>query len=403
MRENFLHYIWLYKKFKTLYLRTTQQEAIQILSSGSPNSCSGPDFFNAQMYIGDQLWAGNVEIHIRSSDWYIHNHQLDRNYDNVILHVVWEHDTEIYRNDNSPIPTLELATVVEKNAADHYYKLFSKEQRWINCEYDFAQVDTLIMYNWLERLYIERLERKTQDIKGLLETSKNNWEAVFFKMLAKNFGLKVNGEAFLSIANSFDFSIVLKLRSKPMHLEALFFGQADLLVSEIQDDHVIRLQNEYAFLKQKFNLRNHNIQPLQFFRLRPSNFPTIRLSQLAQVYYHREHLFSKAIKATTQKELYHLFNVSASSYWNNHFTFGKVSRPSKKNISRSFIDLLIINTIVPLKFAYAKYIGEDNTDHVIALIQEVRSEKNSITEAFNKLRPISESAMESPGTYSAQK
>ena len=201
MQEDFLHYIWKHKKFEISNLKTTNNEMVSIISVGTHNQNTGPDFFNAQINIAEQLWAGNVEIHVKSSDWFLHNHETDSNYDNVILHVVWEHDTDVFRKDNSNIPTLEIKQYVSKEALNNYEKLFSKSQKWINCEQDFSSVDDFIVNNWLERLYFERLERKSEIIKQLLSDSKNDWEAVLFKMLTKNFGLKVNGDSFLQLAN----------------------------------------------------------------------------------------------------------------------------------------------------------------------------------------------------------
>ena len=235
MQEDFLHYIWKLKKFDTSDLKTTNNEVVEIVSVGEHNQNSGPDFFNSQLKIGNQFWAGNVEIHIKSSDWFVHNHEIDSAYDNVILHVVWEHDTEVFRKDNTEISTIELKKYVSKTALENYQKLFSKSDTWINCENDFKSVDDFTISNWLERLYFERLERKSNEIEKLLKSSSNNWEAVLFKRLAKNFGLKVNGESFLSLANSIEFSIIRKQQSNLLSLEALLFGQAGFLEDDIQE------------------------------------------------------------------------------------------------------------------------------------------------------------------------
>ncbi len=395
MQEDFLHYIWKHKKLEVTNLKTSNNQTVQIVSGGQHNLNSGPDFFNAQLKIDDQLWAGNVEIHIKSSDWFVHNHEVDSAYDNVILHVVWEHDTEVFRKDNTEIPTIELKKYVSKEALENYQKLFSKSDKWINCEHDFKSVDDFTITNWLERLYFERLERKFQDIEKLLKSSANNWEAVLFKMLAKNFGLKVNGESFLSIANSIDFSIVRKQQSNLMSLEALLFGQAGLLDDSIQEPYFIELVNEYKFLTQKFNLSNVTVTPLQFFRLRPPNFPTIRLSQLANLYHQHQNIFSKIIESHLVEDFYKLFKVGTSSFWDTHYTFGKTSKNSKKLITKSFIDLLLINTIIPIKFSYSKQIGKPNEESILQLIQGIASEKNNIVEKFNDLKPVSKSALES--------
>ncbi len=395
MQEDFLHYIWKYKKFDFSNLKSTTNEPILVATVGQHNLNAGPDFFNAQLTIGQQLWAGNVEIHIKSSDWFLHNHEQDKAYDNVILHVVWEHDTEVFRKDNTAIPTLQLKDFTNKAVLNNYEKLFSKNGKWINCENDFDTIDDFVLNNWLERLYLERLERKSEVIQQLLNTTKNDWEAVFFIMLAKNFGLKVNGEAFFSLAKSIDFSIVRKTQSDIKSLEALFFGQAGLLDDDIQSAYYLELVKDYQFLKHKFKLENHQVLPLQFFRLRPPNFPTIRLSQLASLYVNHKNLFSKVIETNALSDFYKLFNVSTSEFWKTHYTFQKESTSSIKVLTKSFIDLLLINTILPIKFCYSKEKGQDNDAIFLEIANQMASEKNSIIEAFNRLKKVATSSLHS--------
>lgn len=394
MQEDFLHYIWKHKKFNASALKTTKGEAVAIINLGQHNHNAGPDFFNGQLRINGQLWAGNVEIHIKSSDWYVHNHEKDAAYDNVILHVVWEHDTEIFRKDNTQIATVELKPYVDSGLLTNYQKLMQSKS-WINCESDFCNTNDFVLHNWLERLFIERLERKSNDISVLLKASNNNWEAVLFKMLAKNFGLKVNGASFLSLSNSFDFSILRKLRNNVLDVEALFFGQTSLLNEDCQDVYFLDLQKRYQFLKQKFSLQQQGITPLQFFRLRPPNFPTIRLSQLANLYTKEHGLFSKVISLQTKDEFYKLFSVETSEFWQTHYTFSKASKTSKKKLTKAFIDLLIINTIIPIKFSYAKANGKATESEVFGIISSLKLESNSITEAFLKLKPMEKNALTS--------
>ncbi|OUS03157.1 hypothetical protein A9Q86_01690 [Flavobacteriales bacterium 33_180_T64] len=397
MRENFLYYIWQHKKFNVLHLKTTQLEPLEIISVGFLNLDSGPDYFNGQLRIGEQLWAGNIEIHVKSSDWYIHNHECDPAYDNVILHVVYEHDTEIFRNDNSIIPTLELKAYIDKTVLKNYYKLSLSQSKWINCEHDFPKIDAFTLNNWLERLFFERLERKSQTIEALLKASNNDWEAVLFKLLAKNFGLKVNGDSFLSLANSFDFSVIRKLQSNLDSLEALFFGQVGMLDKAVYIPYAIKLKEEYAFLKQKFQLETVGVIPFQFFRLRPSNFPTIRLSQLASLYCNEQQLFSKVISMHKLSAFYELFEVTTATFWKTHYTFEKETKSVVKKITKSFIELLLINTILPIKFCYAKQRGEDMNQIIIDVLSLITSEKNSIIEGFNRLKNVSDSALKSQG------
>jgi len=395
VREDFLHYLWNYKKFKTTDLKTCNGESVIIKSVGAHNQNSGPDFFNAHIIINDQLWAGNVEMHLKSSDWYLHNHQTDANYDNVILHVVWEHDVEIQRKDQTVIPTLELKNYVSPEVLNNYKTLFTKAKKWINCEHEFAEVDDFLISNWLERLYLERLEQKSETINKLLKASNNDWEAVLFTMLAKNFGLKVNGDAFFSMAKSLKFTVVRKLSNDASDLEALFFGQSGLLEMDIEDEYYLELKSKYSFLKQKFQLDNLGVLPVQFFRLRPSNFPTIRLSQLAKLYSCQTSLFSDIIYAAKKEDFYELFNISTSEYWDMHYNFGVTSKTSKKVLTKSFIDLLIINTIIPLFFAYNKSKGENVDQQIIDLISNLSPEKNTILKKFESLKKINKSALQS--------
>lgn len=395
MHEDFLHYLWKHNKIDVLNLVTTDFETIEIVSVGQHNLNSGPDFFNAQLRIAEQHWAGNVEIHLKSSDWFLHNHEVDKAYDNVILHVVWEHDTDVFRKDNSKLPTLVLKNFVNEATIKNYHSLMNNKEQWINCENDFGKVEEFIIQNWLERLYIERIESKTELILEHLKKSNNDWESVLFKMLAKNFGLKVNGEAFLSLANSVDFSVIRKLQSNIKQLEALFFGQANLLNETTEDAYYKNLHYEYNYLKQKFKLNNDGVLPFQFFRLRPINFPTIRIAQLAMIYGSQQNLFSKLIGLNKLKDFYSIFSNHTTEFWQSHYTFSRSSKPMKKSISKSFIDLLLINTIIPLQYCYQKQNGIDNHEDILKLIQEIKSEKNGIVDKFQSLKPVSISAMES--------
>jgi hypothetical protein len=393
IKEDFLHYLWNLKLFKTSNLVSTTKETIQIINSGIPNSNSGPDFFNAKIKIDNQLWAGNIEIHIKSSDWFVHNHEKDLAYDNVILHVVWEDDIQIFRKDNSVIPTLVLKDYVDLEVLKSYQKLFTKKQVWINCEKEIAQIDGFILDNWLERLYLERLQSKSELILDLLKQSNNDWEAVLFKLLAKNFGLKVNGDSFLQLANSFDFSVFRKNQDKVENLEALLFGQSALLSNDFEDVYFQNLKVEYSFLKTKYKLTPIHQSELKFFRLRPNNFPTIRLSQLAKLYFTHQNLFSKLLSVAKIDNYYSLLQVSTTKYWETHYSFKTTSKQRTKKLTKSFIDLLLINTIIPLRFVYQKYIGKLDEELILQLIQQIKPEKNSIITKFNSLNIKTKNAL----------
>ncbi|MNF40984.1 hypothetical protein D3C84_220010 [compost metagenome] len=394
MKEDFLHYLWKFKKFDTLNLKTSNKEDILIGNVGQFLKVAGPDFFNAQIKIGNQKWAGNVEIHLKSSDWYVHHHERDAAYENVILHVVWEHDAEIFRSDNTEIPVLELKQYVDKEIINNYQSLVAQKS-WIFCEKDLNTIPEFTLVNWLERLFFDRLERKSKSIYSLLEKTNQDWEAVLFCLLAKNFGLNTNGEIFFKIAQSIPFSIIRKESFEVENLEALIFGNAGLLDVDKEDIYFKDLKFRYFYLLHKYQLEKTIVEPVQFFKHRPDNFPTIRLSQLSNLYHVHQNLFSKIIMLKSVNSMYELFQVSAAPYWLTHYQFDKESPKKKKTLSQSFIDLIIINTIIPLQFAYAKSQGKEMDEDLIGILNDVDPEKNSIMDKFNTFGIQSKNAFES--------
>ena len=394
MKEDFLHYLWKFKKFDVLNLKSFNGEEITIINVGQYLELAGPDFFNAQITIGNQKWAGNVEIHLKSSDWYVHHHERDEAYENVILHVVWEHDSEIFRKNNTEIPVLELKKYVDDATISNYQSLISPKS-WIFCEKQIQEIDEFTLRNWQERLFFERLERKSKPIFDLLEQTNHDWEAVLFCLLAKNFGLNTNGEIFLEIAQSIPFSILRKVCFEIENLEALIFGTAGLLDSEREDNYFKDLKFRYFYLLHKYQLEKSCIKPVQFFKHRPDNFPTIRLSQLANLYHNQQNLFSKINTLNSLKSIYDLFQISVSEYWLNHYQFDKESPKKKKSLSKFFIDLIVINTIIPLQFAYAKSQGKEISEDLIQLLKEISPEKNAIIDKFNSFGIVSKSAFDS--------
>ncbi len=366
-------------------MHTTSGLLLDILEVGAHNKLAGPDFFNAKIRIDGQLWAGNVEVHLKSSDWYAHHHEQDENYDNVILHVVWEDDCSVFRKDNSEIPTLALKRYIPDTLLESYQKLFQvKRDAFINCGRDITLVNPIVVENWLERMFFERLERKTTTIFKLLQQRKNNWEAVLYALLLKNFGSKINGDAFYVLAMSLDFSIVRK--SDRFQLEALLLGMAHLLESDfVSEPYYGRLKTEFDYLYKKFGLNNTAVPKPAFFKLRPANFPTIRLSQFAHMYGEWPNLFQKVVNSTDMSDLEAIFSAVANSYWDTHYTFGKVSAKRKKKLSKKFIALLTINTVIPLKFCYAKHRGIDANAVILKMMRSLKGEENSILTGFRQL------------------
>ncbi len=397
MKEDFLQYVWQYKLLTLKELFTTKNEKVTILNSGIHNKNSGPDFLNSQLKIDNQIWVGNVEIHVNSSDWYVHKHEEDTNYDAVILHVVWSDDVTVFMKNNKPLPTLELKSFVDEKLLTSYQKLFSKQEYFIPCEKQITSISSFKLNNWLERLYFERLEQKSSFIKELLLKSNFNFEAVLFQLLAKNFGLKTNADAFLNLATSIDFSIVRKEQFDEQKLSALLFGQAGFLSEEIEGNYYSELKKEYNYLKHKYKLKPIVNGQFQFFRMRPSNFPTIRIAQLVSLFLHHQSLFSKLMETRELKSFYTLFSVEVNGFWKTHYTFETTSKKSPKKLTKSFIDLLLMNTIIPLKFVYQKSRGEANLEEILTLIQQLKPEKNSIISKFSDLKITAKNAFESQG------
>ena len=396
MQEDLLHFIWRCGKLQGRPLTTSTSENIVIKNYGTLNFHGGPDFFNAKIEVGGQLWAGNVEMHLKSSDWYVHHHETDCNYDNVILHVVWEDDIAVFRKDGTQIPTLELKNYIAPTVLDKYQELFQHyNPTFINCERDFAQLDSFLVNNFLERLYVERLEQKSKLIFELLQKSNNDWEGVLFILLMKSFGSKVNGGFFLERASLLDFSIIRKTRADIHQFESLLFGHFGMLADDnCKDTYYLGLCKEYGYLSKKFELDSPLSNP-KFFGLRPVNFPTLRISQLANLYAAHQNLFSELMETNDLEEIHKIFKTGTNAYWEDHFTFGKVSKKSKKKLSKNFVDLLVINTIIPIRFCYSKHIGKDWTNSLLNMISKINPEKNSIIKGFENLGSASENALES--------
>ena len=393
MKEDFLHYLWKYKKVP-LICQLSTGEMLEILSFGQYNILSGADFFNAKLLIEGQQWAGNVEMHLKSSHWYAHGHQQDPAYRNVILHVVWEHDIEVFDANNQPIPTLELKNVIAPELLSRYQTSLGAPYEFIPCEKDYKSTPEMTLLSWNERLFVERLEEKSAFIAEVWQEAQWDWEKVLFLLLLKYFGGVVNGEAFLEIGRQLDFSIIRKECSHPLHLEALFLGRANLLLEEGEHTYIKDLQQHYAYLKQKYNLQD--ITAIINFRgLRPQSFPTIRLSQLAQVYEQRESLFSKILEITDWHSLLALFKVGVSDFWETHYTFHKVSPKVKKPISTTLLQLLLINVVIPIQYFYYKTLGKDITETLIKTIKGLPAERNGVVDAFQHLGAKVETAFDS--------
>lgn len=381
MNENFLHYVWVNRKLPFLNLQTTSGEYLEILEYGQYLQLSGPDIFNAKIKIGNQVWAGNIEIHVKSSDWYLHQHEKDKAYETIILHVVWEYDTPIFRKDNSEIPTLELRNRVDEALIQNYTNLLRKKT-WINCENSIGTIEPFIFSKWKEALVLERLVRKATEIEFRLSQTANNWEQVFFENLAKGFGLNTNGSVFHEMAIQLTYHVVRKERSDISHIEALFFGMLNLLQSNCEEEYFKELQFKWNYFKVKYKLSECSGFEVAFFKHRPDNFPTIRLAQLAQLLVQYPNLFDLIIQTKNIETIKHILKVSINDYWNTHYSFCKPSVKKNKKISNAFIDLILINTIIPVKFAYERYLGKQDFEYLLDNFREIPAESNTIINHF---------------------
>ncbi|MEA2105889.1 MAG: DUF2851 family protein [Bacteroidota bacterium] len=393
MKEEFLHYLWKYTLFNTSNLRTQTNEKVEVINPGLHNMDAGPDFFNAKIKIGDTTWAGNVEIHLKSSDWYHHQHHTDKAYDNVILQVVHQHDKDVYLSNNSLVPTMEIQ--FDEILLKNYEKLIDSES-WIACEKDLHTVDDFLIQKWIEALMIERLKDKALRLKQELKQTQNNWEETFYRHLARNFGFKLNAEPFELLARSLPLKILAKHKNNLMQIEALLFGQAGFLNEETGDVYYQKLKREYQFLNHKFQLKPIAKHLWKFLRSRPGNFPTVRLAQFAALIFQSKSLFSQIMDEQDMRKIRQMLQAKPSEYWETHYHFNKKSVKKTKPLGQSAIQILLINTAVPFLFVYGKHRGkEEFCDRALRLLSQIKPENNSIISNWKRLGLKPENAFES--------
>ncbi len=389
MREDFLHFIWQFQYFDQQQLQTTDRQSISVLYPGAKNTDAGPDFKQARVLINDVEWTGSVEIHLKSSFWDIHQHQHDRAYNNVVLHVVWQDDRPVRRADQSSIPTLELKGRVNLDWLYRYQSLI-QNQAPIPCANLLAQVNPLKKMMMLDRVLVERLEKKAFLIRALLVSNQQDWEETTYQLLAKNFGFKVNSEVFLRLSQGLPLKIIRKHQDHPEQIEALLFGQAGFLEAITQseaDDYTRRLCREYTFLSKKYQLADQRLEVTQwkFLRLRPANFPTVRISQLATLLSQEQNLFSLLCHSKADLPLKRLA-VKPSAYWQQHYHFHKPARKTVPGLGKSSIENILINTVAPLMASYA--LEKDQSaymDKAIALLENLKAENNRIIKMWKEL------------------
>jgi len=396
MEESFLHFTWKFQQFNTRNLISDSGQKITVLQPGFQNSDAGPDFNSAKIKIGEITWNGSVEIHINAKDWYRHNHQTDDAYNNVVLHVVWKNDAFIERKDKTIVPTLELKDIVDEQVIHNYNQLFEPDDE-ILCRKFIDMVKPITVLSMKDKVLAQRLEAKSEEIFREIALTDYDWEEISWRMLCRNFGFKTNAHPFYELGKSMPLKILKKESQQLRMIEALLFGQAGFLEEEFDDPYFLELKNEYIFRKKKYTIeRRLDKYQWKFLRLRPANFPTIRIAQLAKLVSKSENLLSLFINYASIKELKNDFEIVQSSYWQKHYNFGKPAKTTIGRLGKASVENILINTAAPLLFAYGIHKDmEELKEKALELLASVNAEKNSITKRWDSLGMEIKSAFDS--------
>lgn len=383
------------KRFDHRDLRTTEGEEVEISDFGEYNTHAGPDFFNARIRIGENTWAGNVEMHIRASEWATHAHAADPAYHNVILHVVWEEDRPALRHDGARIPCITLKERTPQAVLDAYLTL-EHESDAIPCRRFFGKTPEILRLNWYDRLIVERLEERAEAAARALEQAQGSWEEAFYNRIAYTFGLKVNAEPFEMLARSLPLRVLAKHKNDLTQLEALLFGQAGMLNQLFSDEYPQILQREYEHLRHKYGLTPLPDGAWKFLRLRPANFPSVRIAQFAALIHRSAHLLSKTLEAADVRELTHLYTAEPSPYWRNRYQLDKVSGVRDKRIGKDFLGRLWINAVIPFVFYYGSQMHrKDLQEKALLWLEALPPEGNAILDRWAELGAPARNAWQS--------
>ena len=391
--EQLLHYTWKHKLYPLKELTTNDGQRVEIIDPGLHNRNSGPDFFNAKIRIGSTMWVGNVEIHDKSSDWYQHGHDKDSRYDNVVLHVAAELDTEVMKSNGEYVPQLQLS--VPDDVLTHYDEL-QRTDEYPPCYKVIPHLSALIIHSWMAALQTERLEQKTEAIRKRAELCNGSWEDAYFVTLARNYGFGINGEVFEQWAYNIPLNAVAHHRDDLFQIEAIFMGQAGLLELDsipeyyqkdaLNDGYFAKLRNEYQYLAHKFSMKPIDFKLWRFLRLPPQNFPHIRISQLANLYYQQKAGLSQLIECETLDELKNVLKSQVTPYWETHYTFGSTSPKNEKHLSYGSINLLMINTAIPMLFAYGRHTTKEVLcDKAFDFLEQLKAENNHIIRMWQQV------------------
>lgn len=393
MKEELLHFIWKYQLFDHKALFTQKGEPIEIVHPGHHNQDAGPDFLDGRIRIGNTLWAGNIELHVKASEWFGHKHDSDPAYKNVILHVVYQDDLDLNKKYSPDISVFELQQLVHSSLFENYNNLMMNNL-WIACEQNLLAVSPIVRSAWLERMVIERLESRYDQIIAIATKNKFDWIESFHQYLCRNFGFKVNSDAFQNLAEITPLKLLAKHKTNILQIEALLFGQAGLLSNKFRDDYSVALKKEYDFLRKKYDLNPMNPAWWKFSKLHPPNFPTIRISQYASLISNSTHLYSKILEEKDLQTIMSLLNCQASDYWKYHYTFENITTQiGDRKIGKSSVYNLLINTVIPFLFIYGKEKNQSEyINRAINLLDQLPAEKNRILEKFAELGFVNSNA-----------
>lgn len=392
MNEDFLQFLWQYRLFNEQELVSESGENIKIINIGTKNSDAGPDFFNARIEYNEIEWAGNIEIHNNASDWNKHKHHQDETYDNVILHVVWNKDCEVFTTKNRPVLTIKLP-VLDKTKVE-YLDLY-ENHKLIACSEKLKNFN-LPITTYLTSLSIARLEKKSSFIHFELKESNYNWEETWYRVLAYSYGLKVNAQAFLMLAKSIPLSIIQKNTGNLLTIEALFFGQSGLLPSESADNYVTSLINEYKYLQSKYQLIPLNSTVWKFSKIHPPSFPTMRIAQWAAFLNKNANAITDFLKVQPLKKLMAMFSCQPSPYWKEHYSFGTKTQNTKMNTGKGFINIILINSFFPFAFVYSKErLNSELNEWILDMLEAMPAEKNYIIKEWTQAGIVPQNAFQS--------
>jgi len=393
MNEDLINFIWRFRLFNQKALLTSRNEPVEIISPGFHNSHAGPDFTDVKVRIGSTTWIGSAEIHIRASDWERHGHSTDKAYNNVILHVVYENDLRVFRADGTEPSVFVIKSYVRENIQEHYLQLI-QNMNWIPCEKQLSRVDPIYVQDCLQRMLIERMEEKAEQVAELLNKNQGDWSETFYILLCRTFGFKLNTLPFELLARSLPMRILEKHRHSLFQLEALLFGQAGFLEESASDEYILNLQQEYRYLRHKYTLTPIESYLWKYLRLRPQNFPAVRLAQFASLVHRSAHLFSRILEIRGAAELRKLFEgVSMSSYWQNHNKPGKESAKIASTLGKESINNILINTVSVALYSYGKYTDNGHFfSRSISLLESIPTEANRIVLRYREIGVKSMSA-----------